>query len=316
MAAGYRLGQITESANSVAGFDDLTAGAPLPLRPDLTCVLAPNPSAMTGPGTNTYLLGHETLALIDPGPMNDAHRNALIRVIAGRPVSHIIVTHSHRDHSPLARPLGDMLQAPVLAFGDTFAGRSAVMTRLAAEGLSGGGEGLDLDFVPDETVADGDEITGPDWTLQVHHIPGHLGNHIALQWQDAVFVGDHVMGWSTSLVSPPDGDMSDFLASCRKLQQIGAGVFYAGHGAPVTDPAARLAALIAHREARTTAILAALADGPADVATLVARIYDTIPASLHAAAGRNVFAHLIALHQTGAVTAKPHLQPDARFALA
>lgn len=298
--------------------DDLFAaepGQPIDLRPGLQMVLAPNPSPMTGPGTNTYLLGSDSLAIIDPGPASDAHLAALMQVIGGRRVSHIIVTHSHLDHSPLAKPLSDQTGAPVLAFGDTTAGRSPVMTRLASEGMAGGGEGLDLHFQPDVLVSDGEVIVGTDWTLKVMHTPGHLGNHIALVWDDAVFVGDLVMGWSTSLVSPPDGDMEDFLNSCRRLAGVAASVHYSGHGAPIQDPDTRLATLIKHREARTSAILGALGSGPATVPGLVNRIYEGLAPGLAGAAGRNVFAHLVALETQGRVAADPRLHPDALFAL-
>lgn len=291
-------------------------GRPVDLGPGLQLVLAPNPSPMTGPGTNTYLLGTDSLAVIDPGPLDDSHLQALLAAIAGRPVSHIIVTHSHLDHSPLARPLAQATGAPVLAFGDTDAGRSAVMKRLAATGMRGGGEGRDEGFAPDLTLADGQVIVGAGWQLQVMHTPGHLGNHIALAWDDTVFVGDHVMGWSTSLVSPPDGDMADFLASCRRLQGLGARVFHSGHGAPITDPATRLDELIAHRNTRTAAILTALSAGPQTVAALVDAIYIDLAPGLHPAAARNVLAHLIMLWSEGRVTATPGLQPDANFALA
>ena len=290
------------------------AGVPYALQPNLALVLAPNPSAMTGPGTNTYLLGQTSLAVIDPGPQDEAHLAALLAAIDGRPVSHIIVTHSHLDHSPLAGPLSQAVGAPVFAFGDTYAGRSAVMQHLADSGMAGGGEGLDVDFAPDVILQDHAVITGDDWTLKVIHTPGHLGNHIALQWDDAVFVGDLVMGWSTSLVSPPDGDMTDFLASCDKLRHIPARVHYAGHGAPITQPHARLSELIAHRSKRSAAILDALAGKPQNVSSLVDAIYGDLDTRLKGAAGRNVLAHLIDLYVKNEVAPIGMLGPDAQFA--
>lgn len=284
------------------------------LEPDLGLVLAPNPSPMTGLGTNTYLLGRDSLAVIDPGPASDAHFAALIAAIDGRPVGHIIVTHSHLDHSPLARPLADHTGAPVLAFGDTYAGRSHVMKALADSGMAGGGEGLDHDFEPDTHVRDGDVIKGQGWDLSVIHAPGHLGNHIALGWNDAVFVGDLVMGWSTSLVSPPDGDMTDFMASCARLRDMPARVHYSGHGAPITSPHARLTELINHRETRTAQILATLQDGPQDVAQIVQAIYVDLHPRLRVAAGRNVFAHLVDLYVQNKVQVDGALHPDAIFA--
>lgn len=290
-------------------------GHVLHLRDALQLVLAPNPSPMTGPGTNTYLLGNDSLAVIDPGPRDDGHLAALLDAIGGREVSHIIVTHSHVDHSPLARPLADRVGAPIVAFGDTDAGRSAVMQDLAAQGMAGGGEGLDVDFAPDQRVGDGDQIAGAGWSLDVIHTPGHLGNHISLVWDDAIFVGDMVMDWSTSLVSPPDGDMTDFLASCRRLHARPETTYFAGHGAPLTHPRARLAEVIAHREARTEALLIALQGGPATVSELVAAIYIGLDPWLVPAAARNVFAHLVALTQQDRVVARPVLGPDAKFTL-
>ncbi|MFT5272988.1 MAG: glyoxylase-like metal-dependent hydrolase (beta-lactamase superfamily II) [bacterium] len=285
------------------------------LEPDLAMVLAPNPSPMTGPGTNTYLLGRDSLAVIDPGPLDKTHLNALIAAIDGRPVSHIIVTHSHLDHSPLARRLAEAVQAPVLAFGDTFSGRSEVMISLAASGLAGGGEGLDHSFKPDVCVADGDIIAGQGWALSVLHTPGHLGNHIALQWGDAIFVGDLVMGWSSSLVSPPDGDMTDFLESCARLQSVSSRVLYSGHGAPILQPQIRLAELIAHRDRRTEQILQDLQGGARQIPEIVDAIYVGLDAPLKAAAGRNVFAHLVDLYVKKRVFLKGDLGPDAIFSL-
>lgn len=292
-----------------------TPGTPYQLEPGLDVVLAPNPSPMTGPGTNTYILGRTTLAIIDPGPMDNDHLMALLAAIDGRPVSHIFVTHSHLDHSPLAKPLSDAVYAPVYAFGDSFAGRSDVMQSLSQSGLHGGGEGLDHDFAPDVIVSDGQQFSGPDWHVEVVHTPGHLGNHIALKWQDAVFVGDLVMGWSTSLVSPPDGDMTDFLKSCEKLLQMPARVHYSGHGAPILDPHQRLSDLIAHRQSRSAQIMEALATGPRTVVDIVDEIYVDLDGRLKTAAGRNVLAHLVDLYVKKLVAPVGSLSADVAFEL-
>ncbi|MEL6573500.1 MAG: MBL fold metallo-hydrolase [Pseudomonadota bacterium] len=285
------------------------------LTPELQCILAPNPSPMTGPGTNTYIFGDRIVAVIDPGPNDASHFGAIQAALSDRVVSHIFVTHSHLDHSPLARPLADATGAPIVAFGDTFAGRSDVMTQLANAGMTGGGEGLDHSFRPDMLVTDEEIVEVDGKELTVLHTPGHLGNHISLRWGDAIFVGDTVMAWSTSLVSPPDGDMADFLRSCERLRAQDARIFYSGHGAPITAPNARLDELIAHRIARTAAILTALRAGPASVMDLVKTIYTDIDQALYVAAGRNVFAHLVALVTAGQVSAQPMLSPEAVFAL-
>ncbi|MEM8577084.1 MAG: MBL fold metallo-hydrolase [Pseudomonadota bacterium] len=285
------------------------------LEPGLRRIVAPNPSPMTYRGTNTYLVGSGEIAVIDPGPNLPAHLDAILTALGpGERISHIVVTHTHVDHSPLARPLADATGAPVLAFGGPEAGRSAVMTALAGSGLAGGGEGIDTDFVPDTALADGAVIAGADWLLEVIHTPGHLGNHIALGFGDACLTADHVMGWASSLVSPPDGDLTDFMASCTRLAERPWRIFYPGHGAPITEPAARLDWLISHRKAREAAILTALAQGPADAAGLARAIYTDTPEALLPAATRNVLAHLIDLLGKGQVLHEGPLSATARFA--
>lgn len=272
------------------------AGEAITLDPGLRRILAPNPSPMTYRGTNTYLLGERGLAVIDPGPRDPAHLEAILAALRpGQTITHIVVTHTHVDHSPLAAILGERTGAPVLAFGPSGAGRSAVMAELARGGLAGGGEGIDTGFAPDRTVSDGEMIQGDGWALEVIHTPGHLGNHIALGWNDTCFTADHVMGWASSLVSPPDGDLTDFMDSCRRLRARQWRVFHPGHGAPVTDPNARLDWLIDHRLGREAAIVKALQSGPATARELAERIYIDTPAALLPAAERNVFAHLVDL---------------------
>lgn len=288
-------------------------GAPVQLAPGLVRVLAPNPSPMTYLGTNSYILGHETLCIIDPGPDDPTHLAALLDCIAGRKVSHILLTHSHLDHSALCRPLARRTQAPVLGFGNSLSGRSAVMTTLAGREASGSGEGVDAGFTPDLTVPDGALITGPDWSLQVLHTPGHLGNHICLRWGDAVFSGDHVMGWASSMISPPDGDLTDFMQSCRRLRASAPAILYPGHGDPVPDPIDRINWLMDHRTAREAQILAGLTTGAQTIAELTAAIYVDTPPPLHAAAARNVYAHLIDLTGRNLVQAEPALCTTARF---
>ncbi|MCT8329098.1 MBL fold metallo-hydrolase [Albidovulum sediminis] len=264
--------------------------------PGLRVLRAPNPGPMTHSGTNTYILGEGRVAVIDPGPALAPHLAAILAALApGEKVSHILVTHSHADHSPLARPLAEATGAPVLAFGDAAAGRSPRMADLALEGALGGGEGVDAAFRPDVAIGDGAVIDGDGWTLRAIHTPGHIGNHLCLAWGDRVFSGDHVMGWATSLVSPPDGDMGAYMQSLDRLAAEGAARLFPGHGDPVDDPAARIAALAAHRREREAQILAALAGGAADVPALAARIYTDTPAALLPAATRNVLAHLVDL---------------------
>ena len=284
------------------------------LEPGLRRIVAPNPSPMTYRGTNTYVLGNRGLAVIDPGPQSAAHLDAILGAVGpDQQITHIIVTHSHLDHSPLAAPLAARCGAPVLAFGGAGAGRSEVMQTLAARGLMGGGEGIDEAFAPDQTLADGALVKGDGWTLEALHTPGHIGNHLCLGWQDACFCADHVMGWASSLVSPPDGDLTDFMASCARLQKRDWRVFYPGHGGAIEDPAGRLDWLIAHRLSREAAILEALKGGPQDAATLAQMIYTETPPALLGAATRNVLAHLVDLTGKSEVSPVGSLQADATF---
>lgn len=279
-------------------------------------ILAPNPSPMTYRGTNTYLLGARQVAVIDPGPDSRAHLAAILGALGpGQQVTHVFVTHSHADHSPLAARLAQETGAKVLAYGPSGAGRSAVMQEMAARGLEEAGEGIDAGFAPDVAVSDGETVTGEDWALTALWTPGHLGNHLCLAMGETVFTGDLVMGWASSLVSPPDGDLTDFMASCRRLRAWGGQVFHSGHGAPITAPMERLDWLIAHREGREASILEALETGPADSATLTAAIYRDVPAQMWPAAERNVLAHLIDLYQKNRVEPNGALSQNAAFRL-
>jgi glyoxylase-like metal-dependent hydrolase (beta-lactamase superfamily II) len=269
---------------------------------------------MTYRGTNTYLVGTKGLAVIDPGPASDTHLAAILNAVgASQHISHILVTHTHLDHSPLAAPLARACGAPILAFGDAGAGRSEVMQQLAQTGEIGGGEGIDTAFRCDETLADGDSLTGDGWTLTAMHTPGHIGNHLSFGWNDACFTADHVMGWASSLVSPPDGDLTDFMRSCARLRQTAWRIFYPGHGAAIDAPAERLDWLISHRTSREAAILAALAQAPATASSLAALIYTDTPPALLGAATRNVLAHLIDLVGKNKAATEGPLHADASF---
>ncbi|MBN8630839.1 MAG: MBL fold metallo-hydrolase [Rhodobacterales bacterium] len=283
--------------------------------PPIRHLLAPNPSPLTGAGTNSWLVGSTALAVIDPGPDDPAHLAAILAAVGpGQHISHILVTHAHRDHSALAPRLAAATGAPVHAFGTAVEGRSPLMAGLAAS-LPAQGEGLDIAFTPDRRLADGDSLSGPDWTLAALHTPGHLGGHLCLALGDTLFSGDHVMGWATSIVSPPDGDMGDYMASLDRLVAGSWRRFLPGHGKPVETPSARIAELIAHRRQRERQILAGLAKGPDRIPALTGRIYHDIPPALLPAAERNVFAHLIDLTNRNMVVAIPSLHPDAEFVL-
>ena len=282
---------------------------------DIGRVLAPNPSPMTFHGTNSFLIGKESVAIVDPGPDDKVHMENLIAAIAGRPVSHVIVTHSHLDHSPLAARLADHVGAPVLAFGDSYSGRSETMQKLAEEGLAGGGEGVDHLFVPDQLVADGDILKGDDWQAEVIYTPGHFGNHICLKIHDTLISGDIVMGWSSTLVSPPDGDLRAFLTSCQRLLDINAKRHLPAHGEPIEKPNDRLNWLIAHRASREVQVVEALRRGSQTVQEIATSIYTDIDARLIPMAERNVFAHLIDLVERNIASATPVLSVSSRFRL-
>jgi glyoxylase-like metal-dependent hydrolase (beta-lactamase superfamily II) len=285
------------------------------ITPRLRRILGPNPGPMTGRGTNTYILGRERVAVLDPGPALDVHLAAIIAALRpGEAVGHILVTHTHLDHSALAPALVRATGAVTVGFGPQGAGQSAVMQALAAAGLPDGGEGIDRQFVPDLVLVDGQTLAGDDWQVQALHTAGHAANHLCYAMGDLLFSGDHVMGWSTSLISPPDGDMAAYMASLARLQARDWSIAYPGHGDAIPDVPARLATLIAHRRTREGAILAALTADGLRLSALTARLYTDIPPALLPAAQRNVLAHIIDLqarnliHVEGLTTADPQVR--------
>ncbi|GFE64109.1 MBL fold metallo-hydrolase [Litoreibacter roseus] len=287
------------------------------IAPGLRRILAPNPSPMTFRGTNTYLLGTREIAVIDPGPPDQAHLTAILDALeAHQRISHIFVTHSHIDHSPLAMVLAQLTDTKVHGFGPSKAGRSPVMQSLSD---LGGGEGIDETFMPDVTLVHGMTVHGAGWSLKALHTPGHMGNHLCYAWPEssALFSGDLVMGWATSMVSPPDGDLTAFMASLDLLASRSEDqVYYPGHGAPIKDPAHRVGELAAHRKSREGQILDALQKHPGYVPDLTAAIYTDVDPALLPAAERNVLAHLIDLAARNVVKADGNVARDARFSLA
>lgn len=287
------------------------------LTPMVRRIMAANPSPMTGTGTNSYLLGAGgDLILVDPGPLLDDHLKTLLAAPAkGERIAKILVTHAHLDHSAAAPQLSRLTGAPVLAFGDATSGRSPAMEALAQSGLSGGGEGLDQNFRPDRTVMDGEVLHCGAAVVEVIHTPGHLGGHLCLGLGGVLLSGDHAMGWASSLISPPDGDMRAYMTSLRALRQRSWEIMLPGHGPEVRHVDERLSALIKHREGREADILSALAAGHASPGALAARIYHDTPPALLPAATRNVLAHLIDLTERNLVTANETPGPDAVFLL-
>lgn len=275
---------------------------------------AANPSPMTGTGTNTYLLrAGEEMAVIDPGPDLAPHLAAILARTGSAHLSMILVTHAHLDHSALARSLAEATGAPVLAFGPAGSGRSALMQGLEAQGLTGGGEGIDRSFAPDRLLADGEILPFGTGHIEAIHTPGHMGGHLSFAWGGRLFSGDHAMGWASSLVSPPEGDMGAYMRALERLLARDWQEMLPGHGEAVAPVAPRLAALLEHRREREASVRAALRDGPATAKELTARIYADTPAALLPAAERNVLAHLIDLVSRNEIATEPPLTAASRF---
>ena len=259
------------------------------LSPRISRVLAPNPGPFTFKGTGVYIVGIEAVALIDPGPDLPEHIAALTKVLEGRHVSHILITHTHRDHSPAATALKAATGARTFAF--------APHPR-TNEDIEAGG---DRDFVPDVVVRDGDILQGEGFSLACVHTPGHISNHMcyALAEESALFTGDHVMGWSTSVVAPPDGDMGDYMHSLEKLLARHDRIFYPAHGSPIAKPQRFVRAMLTHRRMRAAQIRDCLAAGIGDVTAIVARLYSDIEPRLKPAASQMVRAHLEHMRREG-----------------
>ena len=271
---------------------------------NITCILAPNPGVMTYEGTNTYIIGNDELAIIDPGPLNDEHFYNILKVIDDRPVKFIFLTHSHVDHSLLAEKLSSKLAAQTYAFGPSDTGLSKIMLFLIAEGYKSIAEGVDHNFIPDHSIKDEDQFNLDNKKIKVIHTPGHMGNHVCFQYDKMLFSGDHVMDWATSMVSPPYGDMAQFINSCRKLENNNFKLFLPGHGGPVRNPRARLRSLIDHRLKRESQILTTIENFSLNAKEITEIIYTDIDKSLFPAATRNVFAHLIDLNERGIIRFK------------
>jgi glyoxylase-like metal-dependent hydrolase (beta-lactamase superfamily II) len=268
-------------------------GVPIQLEPLVVRVLAPNPSPYTGSGTQTHIVGTGNLAVIDPGPDDAAHLAALMSAIDGRPVTAIMITHHHRDHSPAAPALRAITGAPIVG--------------AAPFDLSDAGPRADASFdptyAPDRVLAEGDTVAGEGWTLEALATPGHTSNHLAfaLRETSALFSGDHVMGWSTTVVSPPDGDMTAYMASLAKLIPRDDRIYYPGHGDAVENPQRLVRGLLGHRKQREGQILRLLREAPRDIPAMIARMYVGLDARLVPAAERSVLAHLYDLRGRGLV---------------
>ena len=275
-------------------FDQLYA-KPVAVSPLICRLLAANPGPFTFKGTGVAIVGKHQVAVIDPGPDDPAHLQSLRDTLHGKQVTHILVTHTHRDHSPAAKHLKQWTSAPVYAFGPH-----------GQDGTPGIEEGADREFVPDVRLRDGDIIEGDGFTFEAVHTPGHTSNHIcyALKQEQALFSGDHVMGWSTSVVAPPDGDMAAYIRSLEKLLSRDEQIYWPTHGGPIRNPKPFVSALLRHRQSRELEIFSAVKDGCHRIPEIARRVYSGLDPRLLRAAELNVLAHLLKLSEEARVIAE------------
>jgi glyoxylase-like metal-dependent hydrolase (beta-lactamase superfamily II) len=276
-------------------------GVPDQVSPLIRRVVAKNPGPFTYLGTGTYIVGHGEVAVIDPGPDLPEHLDALMAALKGERVTEILVTHTHADHSPLAHPLAGIT-------GATVRGLPAPAVGSTSEEPDEGA------FRPDQLIRDGERVSGPGWTLEAVFTPGHASNHVAyaLIEENALFPGDHVMGWSTTVVSPPDGDMAAYLASLERVAARDFAILWPTHGPPIVEVAPFLRAYRAHRELREAQVLAELRAGQTRIRAMVERLYAGVDPRLHPAAAHSLWAHLIKLVNEGraACDGPPGLDSD------
>jgi len=273
---------------------DVEPGRCYELSPLLRRVTSPNPSLFTFKGTNTYIVGRGNVAVVDPGPDLPEQTAAILRAVEGETVTHIVVTHTHNDHSPGVPALVAATGAKTYGFGPHGTG-------VRRQWPFASPEGGDMSFRPDVTVPDGGTIAGDGWTLEALHTPGHISNHLCftLKEENVLLSGDHVMAWSTSVVSPPDGDMADYMASLDRLLGRPETTYWPGHGPAVRDPQPFVRAFIAHRNEREVQIAACLSDGPKTIPEMVRVMYADVPETLHRAAARSVLAHVLRMVDDG-----------------
>lgn len=291
---------------------DAAHGNAVSVAPDIQRITAPNQGPLTFQGTNSYIVGRDSVAVIDPGPDIDSHFQALKAALVGRQVSHILVSHTHKDHSPLARRLADETGALIVAEGPHRSARP-----LHTGEINPLKESSDTAFQPDILAEDGSVIDGDGWSLRVIHTPGHTANHavFALENRDIVFSADHVMVWATSIVAPPDGSMSDYMQSLDKMLARDDRLYLPGHGGAVDNPASFVAALKHHRHMREQAVLERLKKGDRHIVDMVKEIYRDTDPRLHAAAGLSLLAHLEDLVARGVVETDGAPAVDGDYAL-
>ena len=282
------------------------------IAPGVRRLLANNPGPFTFKGTVSYIVGRGQVAIIDPGPLDDIHIAALLDAVRGETVTHIFVTHTHRDHSPAVPRIKAATGALVLAEGPHRPARPLHVGEAPRLDASN-----DTEFRPDRALTDGEIVTGHDWTIEAVTTPGHTANHMAFAFKEAglLFSGDHVMAWSTPVVAPPDGAMGDYMASLHKLARRAEAIYLPGHGGVVREAPHFVQHYIRHRQGREASILRRLAKGEADIPTLVRAIYIGLDPRLVKAAGLSVLAHLEDLATRGLVVTAGEPSIDGRYRL-
>ncbi|PVB62959.1 MBL fold metallo-hydrolase [Labrenzia sp. 011] len=291
---------------------DPNYGSAVELMPGLRRLTARNPGPFTFLGTNTYLLGTSRLAVVDPGPADEAHVENILKAASGAPIEAIVVSHTHVDHSPAARRLRDKTGAQIVGCGVHRAARALMENEINPLDASG-----DKEYTPDRQLREGDVFSAAGISLHAVETPGHTANHLcfALGGEDVLLSADHVMGWSTSIVAPPDGSMRDYMASIDKLLDRREQIYLPGHGGVINDALSHVRDLKRHRLGREAAVLRELAAAPLTIAQIVASLYADVDPALHRAAGLSVFAHLEDLAERGLVAASPALALNATFRL-
>jgi len=287
-------------------------GTAVEIATDVRRIVANNPGPMTFKGTGTFVIGGQHLAVIDPGPDDDEHLEALLQAIAPATLTHILITHTHRDHSPLAARLKQITGAETYGVGPHGLRKTEISSSVEVLGLEGSG---DMDFVPDNVIGPGDMIEGKGFRFECVFTPGHSANHMAfaLERHKALFVGDLVMGWSTSVVAPPDGNMAEYMDSLALVRGRDDNVYWPTHGAPIEVPQRLVKGYITHRKMRENAILKTLDSGPHRIIEVVRKIYQGLNPGLHSAASLSVLAHMEHLHAKDKVEFDGALGLDATY---
>jgi glyoxylase-like metal-dependent hydrolase (beta-lactamase superfamily II) len=289
---------------------DFEYGEVVTVSPGIRRVIANNPSPFTFHGTGTYIIGEGDVAIVDPGPRDEAHIRNLLKATEGERITHVLVTHTHMDHSPGCALLDQYTDAPTYAYGPHGAGSEEKGIKVE--------EGGDMEFNPTHRVVDGQIIEGGNWSVECVYTPGHTSNHMCFQHRESegLFTGDHVMGWSTSIISPPDGDMAAYMQSLNKLLVRDDKTYWPTHGAPITDPKPFVETFITHREEREAQIIQCIKSGTNTIVDMVPQMYADLPEFMYPAAARSALAAIAYLVQKGELLCEGEVNLQASYFLA